>query len=120
MVFGNNPGNIASDMYSVSAPRAVADKLPTVAGAGATNALPAADAAVPAPSEPTQEQMESALLAGIHVTADDLRVLMQARARSVQATLVGNKVEGERLFILAPAPVSLTAQGQARANLALQ
>ena len=46
---------------------------------------------------------------------------MQARARSVQAALVkSGQVEGGRLFILAPQPVSLSAKGQPRASLALE
>ncbi|MGA2557859.1 MAG: DUF748 domain-containing protein, partial [Verrucomicrobiota bacterium] len=74
-----------------------------------------------AASEPTQEQMEASLLAAIQISADDLRALMQARARNVQAALVNTgKVEADRLFILAPAPISTTAKGQSRANLALQ
>ena len=53
--------------------------------------------------ELTQDQMEAALLAGIQITPDDLRALMQARARSVQAALVNTgKVEGERISILLP------------------
>jgi hypothetical protein len=65
--------------------------------------------------------MEAALLEQIHVTPDDLRELMQARARSVQAALVkSGKVEADRLFILAPQPVSLDTKGQSRANLALE
>jgi hypothetical protein len=78
------------------------------------------DVAPPA-DEPTQEQVEAGLLAKIQITSDDLRALMQARARSVQAALVASgQVEGERLFILAPQPVSLSSQGQSRANLSLQ
>jgi hypothetical protein len=87
--------------------------------AATTNTVAGADAS--AAAEPTQDQMEAGLLATIQINSDDLRALMQARARSVQAALVNSgKVEGERLFILAPAPISLTAKGQSRANLALQ
>ncbi len=77
--------------------------------------------AAAAASEPTEEQMEASLLAAIQISPDDLRALMQARARNVQAALVNTgKVEADRLFILAPAPISPTAKGEARANLALQ
>jgi hypothetical protein len=100
------------------APASYFDK-PAIAPAANTNT---ALAAVPSPAaEPDQDQMIASLLAAIQITSDDLRVLMQARARSVQAALVSTgRVEGERLFILAPAPVSPTAKGQSRANLALQ
>jgi hypothetical protein len=87
--------------------------------AATTNTV--AGAVASAAPEPTQDQMEAGLLATIQINSDDLRALMQARARSVQAALVNTgKVEGERLFILAPGPISLTAKGQSRANLALQ
>jgi hypothetical protein len=95
----------------------------------ALNRKPAATAAtntvaagVPSPAaEPTQDQMEASLLATIQISPDDLRELTQARARSVQAALVNvGKVEGERVSIIAPQPISSTAQGQPRANLSLQ
>ena len=70
--------------------------------------------------ELTPEQMETALLAGIQITADDLRGLMVQRAHSVQAALAKTgKVEGARMSVLSPRLVSLTAKGQARATLAL-
>ena len=85
----------------------------------AKNAV-AADASAPA-AEPTQDQMEASLLAAIQISSDDLRELMQARARSVQAALVNaGKVEGERVSILAPQPVNPAAKGQSRADLSLQ
>jgi hypothetical protein len=65
--------------------------------------------------------MESSLLATIQISPDDLRELTQARARSVQAALVkSGQVEGGRVSIIAPQPISPTAQGQPRANLSLQ
>ncbi len=74
-----------------------------------------------APPEPTREQMEAGLLATIQISPDDLRVLMQARARNVQGALVKTgKVEAVRLFLLAPTPVNPTAKGEARANLSLE
>jgi hypothetical protein len=125
MVFDTSPANLASEVNRASASPASPAKLateekPKEIASGTTNAMAGGDAVAATPPEPSQSEMESALLAGIKVTSDDLRALMQARARNVQAVLVGNNVEGERLFILAPAPVSLTSQGQARANLALQ
>ena len=72
-------------------------------------------------AEPSQDQMEASLLATIQISADDLRALAQARARSVQAALVNvGKVEGERVSIIAPQPISPAAQGQPRATLSLQ
>ena len=74
--------------------------------------------------EPTQDQMEASLIAAIQsqINSDDLRALMEARARSVQAALAksGGPEVAPRLFLLAPAPISLTAKGQSRANLSLQ
>jgi hypothetical protein len=65
--------------------------------------------------------MEASLLATIQVTSDDLRALVQARARGVQAVLVNTgKVEGERVTIRSPQPISPDAHGQSRATLALQ
>jgi hypothetical protein len=65
--------------------------------------------------------MEASLIATIQISSDDLRELMQARARNVQAALVNiGKVEGERVAILAPQPVNPAAKGQSRANLSLQ
>jgi hypothetical protein len=123
MVRGADFATNAHGIAQKSPPAAVAKKPPvpeTVpAGNSATN-TPGLDVAPPA-DEPTQEQMEASLLAKIPISSDDLRALMQARARSVQAALVASgQVEGERLFILAPQPVSLNSQGQSRANLSLQ
>jgi len=85
----------------------------------ATNTMPAD---LPPPvAEPTQDEMEASLLANIQVTSDDLRALVQARARGVQAVLVNTgKVEGERVTIRSPQPISPDAHGQSRATLALQ
>jgi hypothetical protein len=98
---------------------ATAAPSPKPAATASTNTVAAE---VPAPAvEPTQDQMEASLLATMQISLDDLRELMQARARSVQAALVkSGQVEGGRLFILAPQPISLTAKGQPRANLSLQ
>jgi hypothetical protein len=88
---------------------------PNLASAAGTNIV------AEAPPEPTQEEMEAGLLATIQISSDDLRVLMQARARNVQAALVNTgKVEASRLFLLAPAPVSPTAKGEAKVTLALE
>ena len=65
--------------------------------------------------------MEASLLATIQISPDNLRALTQARARSVQAALVNiGKVEGERVSIIAPQPISSAATGQSRATLSLQ
>jgi hypothetical protein len=89
------------------------------AAAAATNTVPGA---VPPPvAEPTQDEMEAALLAAIQVTSDDLRALMQARVRAVRAVLVNTgKVEAERVTTRSPQPISPDAHGQSRATLALQ
>jgi hypothetical protein len=88
-----------------------------VVSAPPANAAPAN----PAPAgELSQEQMEAALAAGMEITADDLRALMLARARSVQAALARTgKVEAERMDLLSPRPVDPKAKGEARANLSL-
>jgi hypothetical protein len=92
-------------------PGSPADGAPDAA-AGGTNAAPG--------SALTPEQMEAALLAGIQITPDDLRALMVARSRSVQAALVNSgKVEGERMDVLSPKPIDPAAKGQPRVNLAL-
>lgn len=106
-----------------AAPPASAKKPAPAAPAGktvpATNTVPGA---VPPPvAEPTQDEMEAALLAAIQVTSDDLRALMLARVRAVQADLVNTgKVEAERVTIRSPQPISPGAHGQSRATLALQ
>ena len=65
--------------------------------------------------------MEARLLANIQVSSDDLRALVLARTRSVQAALVNTgKVEGERVTIRSPQPISPDSHGQARANLSLE
>ena len=106
-----------------AAPPASAKKPAPAAPAGktvpATNTVPGA---VPPPvAEPTQDEMEAALLAAIQVTSDDLRALMQARVRAVRAVLVNTgKVEAERVTTRSPQPISPDAHGQSRATLALQ
>jgi len=125
MMRSSSPRNADYGLAAPSAPMS-SSKTPQLAKA-ARNAKPEAAATTntaagaAAAAEPTQDQMEAGLLATIQINSDDLRALMQARARSVQAALVKTgQVEGERLFILAPAPISLTAKGQSRANLGLQ
>jgi hypothetical protein len=122
-----SPGNANYALALPPAPKS-SSKKPIVAKA-AQNPKPEAAAttntvAAAGPSaapEPTQDQMEAGLLATIQISSDDLRALMQARARGVQAALVNSgKVEAGRLFILAPGPISPAAKGQSRANLALQ
>ena len=113
----SSSGNTAYASPSPSAP-AASSKKPSVV-ATATNT--AAAGGSPAVAEPAQEEMEAALIAAIPVTPDDLRALVLARVRAVQAALVNSgKVEGERVSLRSPQPISPDAHGQPRANLALQ
>ena len=76
---------------------------------------------VVAGNEITLPDMEAKLLAGIEITDNDLRELMQARLKSVQAFLLkSGKVTGERLLLLAPKPVNPSAKGETRVNLSLE
>jgi hypothetical protein len=97
---------------------AVASSAPP--GGGPKPSLPAASAsAVPAGSDVAQ--MEERLLAGIQVTDDEFRALMQARARAVESALMeSGQIPAQRLFILAPKPVNPTAKGETRANFSLE
>jgi hypothetical protein len=99
--------------------QATAAQNPTPATA-ATNTAAGSSPAL----EPTQDQMEASLIAAIQnqISSDDLRTLMQARARSVQAALAksGGPEVAPRLFLLAPAPISPASKGQSRANLTLE
>jgi hypothetical protein len=68
----------------------------------------------------TLAQMERELFSRIEIDETDLRELMQQRAQSVQrALLQTQKVEGERLFILAPKAPGAASKGQSRVNLSL-
>lgn len=79
------------------------------------SALPALD-----PDDDVLAQMEGELFARMEVTPNDLRGLEQQRARSVQrALLQTEKVEGDRLFILAPKAPEAASKGQTRAILSL-
>jgi hypothetical protein len=79
---------------------------------------------VSTPSTPTSAesaQMEQRLVAGIRVTDDELRDLMQARARAVEAALVETgKVSADRVTILAPKSVNRTVKGEPRANFSVE
>jgi hypothetical protein len=60
-------------------------------------------------------------MAQIPVTDDELRELMQARARAVQTALLeSGQITTERVFILAPQPINTTAQGETRAHFSLE
>ena len=123
MVRISSPESESFHPAAPSAPSSSAQK-PVISNAAA-NPIPAnaagTNTVAEAAPEPTREQMIASLLDTIQVTSDDLHALMQARARNVQAALVNSgKVEAGRLFILAPAPISLTAKGQSRANLSLE
>jgi hypothetical protein len=64
---------------------------------------------------------EARIVETIEVTPDDFRALMQARADRVQKYLLQtSQVSAERLFIVAPKPVSPSYQGQSRVELSLQ
>jgi len=78
-------------------------------------------AAPPTPTAPDIAHMEQRLLAQIPVTDDELRELMQARARAVQmALLESGQIPAERVFILAPKPINNAAAGETRANFSLE
>ncbi len=82
---------------------------------------PAAASAPSGPAAPDVAQMEKRLLAEIPVTGDELRALMQARARAVESALTeSGQIPPQRLFILAPRPVNQTAKGETRANFSLE
>jgi hypothetical protein len=113
---GNPPAPTAAPKNSSGAATA-GHPAPSVSGATNTPAAIVPFALV----EPTQEEMEARLLANIQVSSDDLRALVLARTRSVQAALVNTgKVEGERVTIRSPQPISPDSHGQARANLSLE
>ena len=80
---------------------------------------PSAAALAPAASDAAR--MEEQLLAGIQVTDDELRALMQARARAVESALTeSGQIPPQRLFILAPKPVNQAAKGETRANFSVE
>ncbi|MDB6027353.1 MAG: uncharacterized protein JWM68_3576 [Verrucomicrobiales bacterium] len=65
-------------------------------------------------------EMETRLLSEIHISDDDLRDLMQDRARKVQGALLKTgKLGAERLFLLAPKTVDSSSKGETRVNLTL-
>jgi hypothetical protein len=64
--------------------------------------------------------MEDQLINKLEVTPDDLRDLMQARAKMVKDYLLKTgKVADERLFIIAPKTIDASFKGEDRANLSL-
>jgi hypothetical protein len=82
---------------------------------------PANLAALSGASAPDLAQMEQRLLAQIPVTDDELRELVQARARAVQSVLLeSGKIQPQRIFVLAPKPVNPAAQGETRAIFSLE
>jgi hypothetical protein len=121
LIGGGSPGNpSAPTAVSQNPSFAATSKNPVPATATATTNTATADVP-PIVAEPTQEEMEAGLVATIQVSPDDLRALVLARVHSVQAALVNTgKVEGERVTVRSPQPISPDAHGQARANLALQ
>ena len=108
-----SPAHLDFNLAAPPAPKSAAQKALLAKGADQRRAgvRTGTNTVAEAAPEPTQEQMEASLLAAIQISSDDLRALMQARARSVQAALVNTgKVEADRLFILAPAPISPAAK----------
>jgi hypothetical protein len=91
---------------------------------------PAAVASAPKPAAPVQPplaagpdaaQMEQRLLEQIPVTDDELRELMQARARAAQTALLQwGRIPGERIAILPSKALDAAAQGETRANFSLE
>jgi len=87
-------------------------------------ATTASSSGKPAPPKSRYElelaDMEDQLLQRIQITEDDLRELMQQRAKKVQTYLLKTeKVTAERLFITAPKPVGASSKGEDRVNLSL-
>jgi hypothetical protein len=96
----------------------------------ATNTAPAAlspaaatrPASLPAldPKDEVLAQMESELFARAKIGEAELHELAEQRAKSVQrALLQTEKMEGERLFLLAPKTSDGASNGQSRVNLSL-
>ena len=72
--------------------------------------------------DPGVSDMEKELVASLTatVTDDDLRDLMQERARQVQSYLLkSGAVATERLFMIAPKPIDASAKGESKVNLSL-
>lgn len=68
----------------------------------------------------TADDMELLLAAKTEVPPENLRQLMQDRARAVQAYLLtAGKITAERLFLAAPKTPDATFKGDARVNLSL-
>jgi hypothetical protein len=73
------------------------------------------------PAGPALADMEAQLVAKIEITQDDLRDLMNQRAKTVQAFLLQTgKVTAERLFVTAPKPMDLSSKGEDKVNLSLE
>ena len=101
--------------------------VPPKAGPTATNLTTTRNSvpsSVAAPESPTAvispEAMQAALVAKMEVTDNDLRRLMQDRAKSVQAYLLQTgKVTAERLFLISPKPTDIATSRELRVNLTL-
>ncbi|MHC1767729.1 MAG: DUF748 domain-containing protein [Verrucomicrobiia bacterium] len=65
------------------------------------------------------DDMEMLLAAKTEIPPDDLRRIMEERAKAVQSFLLSGGVNVERLFLLAPKPVDAAYKGGAKANLSL-
>ena len=68
----------------------------------------------------TLDQIEAKLIAAIQISGDEQRDLIKRRAQAVQSSILKTeKVEAERLFIVAPKSVGTSAKGEHRVNLSL-
>jgi hypothetical protein len=112
-------GAAALMIHDVSKPAATTAKAPVATENSRATTRPGSFPPLAADDE-LLAQMESALHAGMDVTANDLRALMQSRAEHVQrALLKTEKVRAERLFILTPKSVDAGAKAQSRVTLSL-
>lgn len=76
--------------------------------------------AAPPSLDPAIAELQSALLARIHVSADELQALGRRRARVIQEVLLGTgKIPPARLFVLNTAPTA-AAGGRVRLELGLK
>jgi hypothetical protein len=115
-------GRKGAEVLTARDPLKTAPKATNVAAAAVSPAAATRPASLPAldPKDEVLAQMESELFARMKIEDADLRELAQQRAHSVQrALLQTQKVEGERLFLLAPKAPEAASKGQARVNLSL-
>ncbi len=127
---GPQPQLITTPIFAHHEPRKGGELMMQRASAPSEAEESLAPTAAPPPSKMTATsapdagqvaQMEQRLMAGLQVSDDDLRELMQARARAVQAALLeSGKVSADRVAILAPKAIHRSGKGEARANFSLE